>query len=95
MPLLLKRGDHIRIRCRGDTEWTEGFVALASTNYNSLAIMLNGAVRAGDGLMAIILPLTREPDSDRFIGVMTSDEYELERIEGIERNANDPPEPNL
>lgn len=71
----------MHVRCRGDTEWTPGFVVLSSPNHKSVAIMINGAVRAGDGYVSVLLPLIYEPDTDRFIGVVSpDDEYEIEMI---------------
>lgn len=89
MTLVLKRGDYVRVRCRGDTEWTQCLVTLSSPNHKSLIVMFNGAIRAGNGFLMAVLPLSYEPDTDRFVGVVSLDEYE------VELNANDPPEPNL
>jgi hypothetical protein len=78
MVVKLKSGASVRVRRRGDDPWTDGRIALASDNGLSLAIWLDGAVRGGDGYIAVILPLIFDPVENAYIGVVIPDRYELE-----------------
>lgn len=78
MSMKLQSGALVRIRRCGDSAWTDGAIALISDNGLSVAVALDGAVRAGDGFIAVVLPLIFDPDEKSYIGVVIPDRYELE-----------------
>jgi hypothetical protein len=73
----LSRGMFIKVRKAGeDDEWVTGMVGLA--HGTSVALILNGAVRCGDGFLSGFLPLTHA--NDQFTGLLHGDRYEVELI---------------
>lgn len=77
----LERGEYIRIRAASGGEWCDGFVALASNGSKaSVMVLLNGAVRAGSGVILNALPLTIDYDAQTVVSLL-GDEYEIERQE--------------
>jgi hypothetical protein len=75
----LSKGDHVLVRRVGSTEWTRAGVWLASSNHRSIALALHGMVRAGDGLVGGALPLSFDPETGVYEGVLTEDEYEVKK----------------
>jgi hypothetical protein len=66
----------IRVRRVGDEEWVNGMVGVA--HGTSVALVLNGAVRSGDGILQGFLPLTQAEDP--FFTGLLGDQYELEQL---------------
>lgn len=84
--MILEKGNLVRVRRVGDEEWTTGTVELASaiTDFSkpiqSLAIALDGPVRAGDGLILHYLPLMCDYAKERTWG-LTGEDYEVEHAD--------------
>lgn len=80
--MILEKGMSVRVRRVGDTEWTQGVISLASPidfrkPVQSVAVALDGPVRAADGLILQMLPLLIDYANETTLG-LTGDEYELE-----------------
>lgn len=77
----LAYGERARVRQIDDDEWCEGRVIMASTNIKpqqSIGIALESAVRAGDGIIAGVLPLSVNYEDETVQG-LTGDMYEIDR----------------
>lgn len=74
---ILRKGDVVRVRHVGDSEWCIARVAIASANGKSVALYLDDAVRANDGIIAGVLPLNINFEAESVTG-LTGDEYEIE-----------------
>jgi hypothetical protein len=70
----------VRVRRAGDDEWTGACVMLASSNADSLALALDGGVRASKGFVFNMLPLLYDEKRGAYFGVFIPDKYELEAI---------------
>lgn len=74
----IKTGDLVRVRpAESAGEWCRAVVELASGNGKSVALRLEGAVRAGGGLVMGILPLTIDYEAETVTSLL-GDEYEIE-----------------
>lgn len=75
---MLRQGETIRIRREDHSdEWCRAVVALASPNGRSVALRLEGAVRAGGGLIMGVLPLTIDYQRET-VESLFGDAYEIE-----------------
>ncbi len=81
---ILHKGEPVRVRAAGtDDEWMNALVVLSSENGRSVALALQGMVRAGAGHMAYVgnfLPLSVDYERETVTSPM-GDEYELEVME--------------
>lgn len=76
--VLLRRGDHVRVRRDPGDEWCEGYVVVASESGVSIGLLLGGGmVRAGEGYIAGALPLIIDVEEGTATG-LTGDEYFIE-----------------
>lgn len=77
---ILRTGDLVRVRHEEGDEWCTALVAIASASGKSVALHLDGAVRAGKGIIVGVLPLNIDYDA-RTVTSLIGDEYEIDLIE--------------
>ena len=74
---MFKVGDEIRIRRKGDTEWTPGIVDIASPNGQSLMVVV------ADPVFRLAIPLMVDYDKGT-VRSLTGGEYEIDfRAPGV------------
>jgi hypothetical protein len=76
--LMLKKGAAVRVRRDERDDWTTGTVAIISANGASLGLMLDGPVRAGDGIIVGVLLLLVDYEARTITGPC-GDDYQIER----------------
>lgn len=74
----MRKGMPVRVRLEGtEDEWVRGVVLLASENGASVAIGLDGMVRAGGGYAGGVLLIDIDYDAETVTSLM-GDRYEIE-----------------